>query len=208
MSIPSNAISPGPEAGTIIVPGQGIVKLTDWRQDNIYDCELLPATLTAGRTITFFRNMEIAGVPKTPLETNIITPSQLPSGHKAVIYGMHIQPALDATAENARTIIAGGYAEFITGETKRERQGPLWMWGSPYGLTGIKSNDGALAPYTFDSINNGVPSPASQIKMDIPLELTNELTFRATIQFPSGATLSTPTRVYFILRAYINTPVR
>lgn len=208
MSMPQGSVTPGPAAGTIFVPGQGIVSITDWREDNIYDAELLPVNIPAGATYTFFRNLAIAGVPKSPLITNMITPSQLPSGHRAVVFGMHIQPALDAIAEDARTIALAGYAQFTTGDTKRERQGPVWSWPSPYGLTGIVTADGAGAPYVFASVNNGIPSPVSTGKMQIPVDLNQEITFQATIAFPAGATLTAATMVYFILRAFINTPVR
>lgn len=204
----AGGVMPGSEPGTIFVPGVGPLKITDWRQDLIYDVEVLPVAIATGQTFTFFRNLAIAGVPKTRLETNMVTPSQLPSGHRAIVYGIHFLPMPDTAYRDAQTIIANGYAEFVTGDTKREKSGPLWGFPSPFGLTGHVAIDGAGAYTEMSNVNNGIPSEAAQGKMSIPIDLTNEMTFQANLIFFNAIALSAPVFMYCYLRAYIQTPVR
>ena len=204
----AGGIMPGSEAGTIFVPGVGPLRITDWRQDLIYDMEVLPVAIAAGQQFVFFRNLAIAGVPKTRLETNMVTPSQLPSGHRAIVYGIHFLPRPNSDIRDTQAVIANGYLEFVTGDTKREKMGPLWHFPSPYGITGHTAIDGAGAYTEIGHINNGVPSEAAQGKMAIPIDLTNEMTFQANLVFFNSVALGAVLNAYIYLRAYIQTPVR
>lgn len=211
MSYPASmqaGIVPGPEPGTIMIPGLGMQKLTDWREDTIYDTELMPVTIQSGQTFTFFRNLAIAGVPKTRWHTNMVTPSQLPSGHMAIIYGIHFRVELEADPYDAQVIYNNAYIEFVTGDTKREKSGPMVQFPSPYGMSGSVSLDGNAAPVFYNIVNNGIPSPTSIGKLHIPITLTNELTFWASVIFYNACTLSAVSFLHCELRAYINTPVR
>lgn len=201
-------IMPGSEPGTIYVPGVGMQRITDWREDIIYDAEQLPINIAAGQQFVFFRNLAIAGVPKTPLQTNMVTPSQLPQGHRAIVYGIHFMTMPNVVHDDVQAIMANGYAEFITGDQKREKRGPIWSFPSPYGLTGYIAMDGLVAPREVSTINNGVPSPASIGKMSIPIDLTNELTFQCSVIFYNAVVLTAVSMLYCVLRAYIQTPVR
>jgi len=204
----AGAIVPGAEPGTIFVPGVGMQRLTDWREGIIYDTEQLPVNIAAGQQFQVFRNLAIAGVNKTLLQTNIVTPSQLPSGHRAIVYGIHVHCGLQTVHDDVKTIMANGYFEFVTGNTKTESQGPLWFFQSPFGLTGYVSQDGLAAPRELSTINNGIPSPAGIGKMSIPIDLINELTFQGTVTFFGAQVLTAITNLYVTLRAYIQTPVR
>lgn len=208
MGYAQSSVQPGPEPGTIYVPGQGMQKITDWRTDIIYDAELLPTTIAAGQQFIFFRNLAIAGVPKTRRETNIITPSQLPYGNRAVIYGIHFHPIFNAFPDDAIALLSNGYVELVTGDTKREAAGPIWRFPSPYGITGFAGLDGGGAPMVLSAINNGVPSASAIGKMEIPVELPSLMTFQATLTFFTAQTLFQTTLMYCVLRAYINTIVR
>jgi len=209
MSYPQqSSVQPGPEPGTIYVPGIGVQKITDWRTDLIYDAELMPVNIAAGQQFVFFRNLAVAGVNKTRRETNIITPSQLPYGNRAVIYGIHFHTIQTAFPDDAVTLLSNGYVEFITGDTKRERSGPIWSFPSPFGLTGFGVADGGGAPVMFAQVNNGVPSPSSIGKMEIPIDLASLMTFQCTLTFFTAQVLFQTTWVYCTLRAYINTIVR
>jgi hypothetical protein len=199
---------PGSEAGTIFVPGVGPLRITDWRQDIIYDVEVLPVAIPAGQTYIFFRNLAIAGVPKTRLQTNMVTPSQLPSGHRAIVYGIHFLPMPNSDYRDSQTVIANGYAEFVTGDTKREKSGPLFAFPSPFGITGHTAIDGAGAYTEISNFNNGVPSEAAQGKLSIPIDLTNEMTFQCNLTFFNAVALGAALTMYCYLRAYIQTPVR
>ncbi len=201
-------IVPGPKPGTIFIPGMGMQMITDWREDNIYDMETLPAAIPAGTTFTFFRNLAIAGVPKTLLQTNMVTPSQLPSGQRAIVYGIHFMNALGTGHDDALRVYGNSYGVFITGNTKNEKEGPLWMFPCPYGLTGYIAMDGNAAVREAVTINNGVPSPASIGALQVTVDLVDELTFQATVRFDNAVTLDVPVNLYCILRAYIQVPVR
>jgi len=202
------AIVPGAAPGTIFVPGVGMQRITDWRVGIIYDLEQLPLNIAAGQEFRFFRNLAIAGVDKTMVQTNIVTPSQLPSGHRAIVYGIHLMCGLNTVHDDVKTVLSTGYFEFVTGNTKTEAQGPIWNFPSPYGLSGYVSQDGLAIPRELSTINNGIPSPSSIGKLEIPIDLINELTFQGTLRFYAAQVLTAITDVYVILRAYIQTPVR
>ena len=204
----AGGIMPGSEAGTIFVPGVGPLRITDWRQDLIWDMEVIPMVIAAGQQIVFFRNLQIAGVPKTRLQTSMVTPSQMPSGHRAIVYGIHFLPMPNSDYRDCQTVIANGYAEFITGDTKREKSGPLWSFPSPFGNTGNMGIDGAGAYTELTNFNNGVPSEAAQGKLAIPIDLTNEMTFQCNLTFFNAINLGAVLSMYCYLRAYIQTPVR
>lgn len=183
-------------------------RITDWRVGIIYDMEQLPVAIAAGQEFQLFRNLAIAGVNKTLVQTNIVTPSQLPSGHRAIVYGLHIHCGLNTVHDDVKTVMAGGYFEFVTGNTKTEAQGPVWSFPSPYGLTGYVSQDGLVAPRELSTINNGIPSPAGLGKLEIPIDLINELTFQGTLRFYAAQALNAVVNIYCVLRCYIQTPVR
>lgn len=204
---PAAAI-PGPEPGMIFIPGMGMQQITDWKETIIYDAEQLPINIATGQTFTFFRNLAIAGVPKGRLWQNIITPSQLPAGQRAIVYGVHFMCQPGTPADDVQAIMGGGYAEFRTGVTKVEKEGPLWSFPSPFGLTGYLSQDGLAVPSEKSNINNGVPAPASIGSLKIPIDITNELTFQAILVFDNAVVLTAVQMVYCVLRCFLQTPVR
>lgn len=208
MSVPRGGIVPGPTPGTIFVPGMGMQSITDWREDIIYDMETLPVAIANGSSFNFFRNLAIAGVPKTKLQTNMVTPSQLPSGQRAIVYGVHFLTQLGIGHDDVLRVYSNTYGVFVTGNTKNEKEGPLWAFAAPFGLTGYIAIDGNAAPREASTINNGVPSPASIGKLDIPIDLVDELTFQARVEFHAAVTLDAPVNLYCVLRAYIQVPVR
>jgi len=183
-------------------------RITDWRVGIIYDVEQLPIAIAAGQEFNFYRNLAIAGVPKTRLQTNIVTPSQLPSGHRAIVYGVHLMCGLNIVHDDVQTIMNSAYFEFVTGDQKTELQGPAWFFPSPFGLTGYVSQDGLAAPRELSSINNGIPSPSAIGKLEIPIDLVGELTFQGTLRFYNAQVLNNITNFYVVMRAYIQSPVR
>ncbi len=202
------AIVPGAEPGTIFVPGAGMQRITDWRVGIIYDMEQLPLNIAAGQQFQYYRNLAIAGVPKTRIQSNMVTPSQLPSGHRAIVYGIHVHCGLQTPHDDVKTVLDAGHFEFVTGATKTEADGPVWAFPSPFGATGYVSQDGLAAPREVSSVNNGIPSPAGIGKLEIPIDIINELTFQGTLTFFAAQVLTQIVNLYVTLRAYIQTPVR
>lgn len=201
-------ITPGPQSGEIWVPGiRELQRVTDWTEGIIYDSMLLPATITAGQTISFFQSLMIAGIPKTNSQSNMQTPSQLPSRWRMVVNGIHIQPAIGTPVDDILALFESGYFRFQTGGAKTEKEGPLWTFPSPYGITGIHSIDGHAAPREVSMINNGVPSPAAMGLMQLPIDLADEQIFVGEMSWDALTTLTAAMMVWVILRGYIQKPV-
>ena len=64
------------------------------------------------------------------------------------------------------------------------------------------------AASTFGTVNNGVPSIAAVVPLELPIELSNELTFEGRIRFPGGLTLDLDTQIQFTLHTYMSKPLR
>lgn len=200
--------TPGPTPGSIWIPGvEELQNVVNWTEDVIYDCEQLPAAIAAGQTFNFFRNQNIAGVPKTLSQWNMQTQNQLPSRWRAVVHGIHIHPQNGAPADDIRALMQRGYFRLVTGGQKIQREGPLWTFPSCFGQTGVWGSDGALAPREVAFINNGVPSPAAMGKMALPINLFDEETFQGVMQFDAPTALTAAMFVYVVLRAYVMKPV-
>lgn len=211
----AGGISPGPMPGQIYVPGAGLVEVKDWTQEPVYDTELLVTPIAAGTTYTFFRNLNIAAVPKDARYTNMVTTQQLPSGWRAIVHGVHFKvlpmevagAGIPTTPEDMQRITYQGVVEFVTGNSKIERQGPMDMFPDPYGLSGPMAFAGGVL-HEFSNLSNGVPSLGAMQKDDIVIDLTNELTFFATATFPGGLVLDNNCFLRCTLRAFVSKPVR
>lgn len=202
------AAIPGPTPGTIWIPRLGLQKISDWTEGIIYDAEELPAAIATGQVFTFFRNNHIAGVPKGMLYTNMRTMNQLPSQWRMVVTGIHVMCMPGTVHDDSQSIIGRGFADFVTGGQKIEKEGPVWSFPCPFGITGLVSMAGLAGPREVANINNGVPSPAAIGRSLIPVDLVDELTFEGHIKFDLATTLTTTVMVYMILSGYINKPVR
>lgn len=202
------AVIPGPTPGTIWIPRIGLQKISDWTEGITYDAEQLPVIIATGQIFTFFRNPAIAGVPKGKLFTNMTTFNQLPSGWRMIVSGIHIMCMPGTVHDDAQAIIGRGYADFVTSAQKIEKEGPVWSFPSPFGVTGLVSMDGLAGPREVADINNGVPSPAAIGRMSVPVDLIDELTFEGHIRFDLPTNLTAAVMVYMILSGWINKPVR
>lgn len=212
-------VTPGPEPGQLWINGVGYVDAKSWTQDILFDTEQLPAGNTpAGTTYNFFRStaFQLTGVRKSVLDTNIVVAQQLPSGWQMYVYGMGYRVAqrenvvgagIFTSPADVQRILAGGFGQFMTGNQKIEREGPLETWPCPVGLTGPIMRTGAAAT-TWSSINNGVASMGAMPPMDITINLSRELTFEGSVTFPIGITLDAACFLQLILFGYVAKPVR
>ena len=218
--------APGADAPIIQGPMPGMVWLSatrqwvdmaSWDQEVIYDSELVLTPVTAGDEYVFFRNASFpTGVRKDLRHTNMIAQQQLPSGWSATIYMMSVHVLFNETAlasgifttpEDALRLFYQGVASFRTGAQKVHREAPLIFWPSPQGLTGNVERTGA-AVTSFGTVNNGVPSLGAVVPLDIPIKLTNELTFDAFVRFPGAVTLDNDTMLQIALHTYMSKPLR
>ena len=212
----AGGVVPGPVPGTFYVPTIGMLEVKDWTETVIYDTERLITPIAAGFTYTFFRNLAFpTGVRKLLRETNMITPQQLPSKWRAIVYGISfaVNPAETAVAgtfttpDDVQRVMTNGYCEFRTGNQKTEKEGPIITWPSPFGLTGPIATTGPAAR-EWGWINNGVPSVGALPPMKIIVDLIDELTFFSTVQFESAVILDANVDLVCMLRCFLSKPVR
>jgi len=208
----------GPQPGMVYIKALGQwVDMKSWTQEPIYDTELITTPVTAGDEYTFFRDPAFpTGVRKDLRHTNMVSQQQLPSGWYATIYLMSIKilfietaagSGLFTTPEDALRLYYQGVARFMTGNQKVEKEAPLVFWPSPLGLTGNIERTGP-AFSSFGTVNNGVPSISATVPLELPIELSNELTFEGRIRFPGGLLLDNDTQIQFTLHTYMSKPLR
>jgi hypothetical protein len=193
------------------------VDAVSWNEEPIYDSEQLLTPVAAGARIVLFRNTNFpAGVRKDLRYTNMVGQSQLPSGWYAQVNLMSIRvmqqetaagSGLFTTAEDCQRIFEEGVLNFETGNQKVEKEAPLYMWPSPIGMAGVIENTGPAAT-RFSALNNGVPSFGAVKELELPIELSNELTFQATLTFPGGLTLDNNCMIQMTLFTYMSKPLR
>lgn len=215
---PEAPIIQGPQPGMVFIKALGTwVDMKSWTQEPIYDSELVTSPVTAGDAYVFFRNPSFpTGIRKDLRHTNMVSQQQLPSGWQATIYQMGIRivfletaagSGLFTTPEDAMRLYNQGVARFITGNQKVEKEAPLLFWPSPLGLSGhvMRTGPGFTS---YGSINNGIPSLSATVPLDLPIELSNELTFEGRITFPAAVTLDNDTLISFTLHTYMSKPLR
>ena len=114
---------------------------------------------------------------------------------------------LFTTPDDALRLYYQGVARFVTGNQKLEKEPPLIFWPSPLGVTGNIERTGAGFT-SFGTLNNGIPSLSATIPLELPIELSNELTFEGRIRFPAAITLDNDTQIQFMLHTYMSKPLR
>ena len=208
----------GPQPGMVYINAiDQWVDMKSWTQEPIYDTEIITTPITAGDEYTFFRNPAFpTGVRKDERHTNMVGQQQLPSGWYATVYMMSIHilfletaagSGIFTTPEDAQRLYYEGVARFRTGAQKDDKEAPLLFWPSPLGLTGNIMRTGGAAT-SVGTINNGVPSLGAVVPLDLPIQLTNELTFEGRIRFPGGVTLDNDTQIQYVLHTYMSKPLR
>lgn len=208
----------GPQPGMVFIKGiNQWVDMKTWTQEPIYDTELITTPVTAGDEYIFFRDAAFpTGVRKDLRHTNMTSQQQLPSGWNATVYLMTVKilfietaagSGLFTTPEDALRLYYNGIASFRTGEQRVEKECPLIFWPSPLGLTADVTRTGAGFT-TFGTVNNGVPSLSATVPLELPITLSNELTFRGRVRFPGPLTLDLDTQIQFCLHTYMSKPLR
>jgi len=223
MSFPPNVdvnapMVQGPRPGWVYLKQLDMwVEMANHTQEPIYDSELVITPVAAGDRYIFFRDPSFpTGVRKDRRHTNMVSQQQLPSGWSAVIYQMSVRilftetaagSGLFTTPEDALRLYYEGVARFMTGSQKIQKEAPLVFWPSPLGVTGNITRTGAGFS-SFGTLNNGIPSLSATIPLELPIELSNELTFEGQVEFPGGVTLDNNTMIQFILHTYMSKPLQ
>jgi len=188
--------------GEIFIPGVGVRRFADIRQDWIYDRVEHANAPPAGTIYTYFRDTQ----GKDDQDTSMTMQSRLPEGTEAVVFRVNIMPQANELYADHRLIIGGTIGKFILDENNVVMQGPCACFGSAYGLFGFEQTTTNLA--TVGVIANGVPSPGAQPRMVIPQYISTNRTFRFEIVYRTLTTLSAATFVYVILDVLITRPLR
>lgn len=179
--------------GELDIPGYGVRKFTDIREDPIYDYVALTTTIAKGDELVFFRNT----ADKKRWQTNLSEQSKLAAGEEAVIYRINVVPAPDTTPEDVLKIFKYGYGEFTFDDDNRVRSGPLLTFDQAHGLYG------AIATTKNDErygvVTNGVPSEGANPMLRLPLYIYENRTFRFSITFFTAPALSVDTFAWVIL---------
>ncbi len=215
---PNAPMRAGPLPGMAWIEALGqYVDMKTWTQEPIYDTETVITPVTAGDEYIFFRDPAFpTGIRKDLRHTNMVSQRQLPSGWSAKVYQMsiHIRFAetasgsgLFTTPEDAQRLFYEGVARFMTGDQRVEKEAPLIFWPSPNGLTHNVERTGPGFSQ-FGTVNNGIAALSAAIPMDLPITLSNELTFDGRIRFPGGMTLDNNTQIQFVLHTYMSKPLR
>jgi len=208
----------GPQPGMVWSKEVGQwIDMQSWNQEPIYDTEVITTPITAGDEYIFFRNAAFpTGVRKDMRHTNMVAQQQLPSGWYARVYMMSVHVLFQETAagsgifttpEDAIRLYYQGIARFRTGAQKDEKEAPLLFWPSPMGLTGNVERTGP-AVSSVGTLNNGVPSLGAVVPLELPIDLTNELTFEGRVRFPGAVTLDNDTQIQMVLHTYMSKPLR
>ena len=209
---------PGERPGWVYITAiKRWVDMRVWTQEPIYDTEVVTTPIAAGDEYIFFRNAAFpTGIRKDLRHTNMVSQQQLPSGWKATVYLMSVRiqfietaagSGLFTTPEDAMRLMYQGVARFRTGAQRDEKEAPLLFWPSPLGLTGAIERTGP-AFSTFGAVNNGVPSLAATVPMELPIDLSEELTFEGRVRFPGGLLLDNDTQIQFVLHTFMSKPLR
>lgn len=212
------ALQPGQKPGTIYIEAlDEWVDAKTWSDTVIYDTEQIVTPFAAGNQLVMFRNLAFpAGVRKDLRYTNMVTPSQLPSGWYAKVWAMSVRvlqtetalgSGLFTTHTDVQRILTESVVTFRTGNQKIERELPALMWQGPHGISGVVEVTGPGFSQ-WSALSNGVPSGAALIEMNYPVELTNEITFDAIFTAPGGLQLDNNTFVMIELHAIQSIPLR
>lgn len=164
-----------------------ITVFTNAREGNRYDTDQLAAgQMVAGQKLTFFKNV----ANKEELDTNIPEANKLVTGAEQLLIdrvGVSIQASnssLFATAKDVARIMCAGFLE-ITFNGHIVIQGPLEMFPSGYGMSGMTNESGHAV------VNIGVPSAAAIQPLLEKQLATSKHTVKAEIRFPARTWLST-----------------
>jgi len=189
-------------SGTYVLPSGEVINLADWVDDVIYDSEDVGASISAGAEYTFFRDIQ----DKDLIDTNMMISSKLPSGWEMVVWRIGFVVQSGAALDDLILIADRGYAQFLMGQNKIVRQGPIFTFQVGYGIQG--GADGNSSATTVHTAQIGPVGTALVAPLSIPIYIRDDDTFKATLKFFEATTLSAATKVWAILQGWIKRPVR
>lgn len=176
----------GKEAGTLYIPALNrTIKLVEWREDDFYDTVLTvnsgtmgtAATITAGQSQEFFRDLS----NKNLQHTNLKTARRIPAGSEFIMARIGIVPcqAMGNDLPSDDQIIKLAYAATLTFKINDRlvSEGPLFKYQSGYGVTGSTTRN-ATGVVTI-----GVPSAAAAPTLMVAQPVQDDDDLMGTLEF-------------------------
>lgn len=199
--------------GLLSIPGVGDIQFDQWIEGHVYDRVTLPASaISAGTEYEFFSTV----ANKNKADTNMSEANKLTEGWQMIVmkYGLWIWP-MSAGASSSLTpeldfkkIVENSWLKFETGNAKVRKQAPTWAWPIGLGLYGVQAQDAtASGPIVRHVYNIGAPAPAAVPDLLIPVRITNQLHFKATLRFEVATTPTIATDIFFCLYGFISRPI-
>jgi len=212
MSSPSyfNRVLPGASPGTVLVNGEE-VSLKDFTEGYIWDTEKIPATttITAQKQLFFFSNLTfqlVAGVRKLKVDTSMTEPNRLPTHWQAIIKNIYVGFRPPVKRLDVEAVLNSAYVSFILGQQRVEREGPLYCFPMPFGISGALALDGNTTATEVTEFQNGVVAKSAVPNM-LPIYIPGGMPFQVTVEFDYGFTAQGDINLAVILAGYISKPV-
>lgn len=178
----------GREAGSLFIPALGkAIKLVEWREDDFYDTVVTgdvsaaAATVTAGTSLEFFRDL----ASKNLQHTNLRTSRRIPAGSEFIMSRIGVVPnqAFGNVMASPTDLVKHCYAATLTFKINDRlvSEGPLYKYQSGFGITGSTTqNDTGLATI-------GVPSAAAAPNLMVAQPVQDDDDLVATIDYKSNS---------------------
>ena len=186
-------LAPTKEAGVFIVAATGQkIRLTEWEEQDAWDCNALPATTDLlNLKISFFAGNQGNGGRKTDRDTNITKPNQLTSYNEMIVLRPWLMVEVawgTATANLAdqQAIYGGGMLEVLKNNRPIITNSHCYRFSSGYGLVGYGIDDAAGATSGIAPGGSGVAGTAAQSPLLVPFQLVDNDQFGAALTFPGS----------------------
>lgn len=178
----------GKEAGSLFIPALGkAIKLVEWREDDFYDTVVTgdvsaaAATVTAGTSLEFFRDL----ASKNLQHTNLRTSRRIPAGSEFIMSRIGVIPnqSFGNVMASPTDLVKHCYAATLSFKINDRlvSEGPLYKYQSGFGITGSTTqNDTGLATI-------GVPSAAAAPNLMVAQPVQDDDDLVATIDYKSNS---------------------
>lgn len=178
----------GREAGSLFIPALGkAIKLVEWREDDFYDTVVTgdvsaaAATVTAGTSLEFFRDL----ASKNLQHTNLRTSRRIPAGSEFIMSRIGVIPnqSFGNVMASPTDLVKHCYAATLSFKINDRlvSEGPLYKYQSGFGITGSTTqNDTGLATI-------GVPSAAAAPNLMVAQPVQDDDDLVATIDYKSNS---------------------
>lgn len=194
------------DVGTVFVPGQGAISISQWIEDPIYDTVTLSAgAISAGTEYDFFTTL----TSKNKDDVNLVEANKLPEGWEIIVMKMGMEYcAYNSDVRDVLSITNNSYLRFETGNSKIRRRAPTFCWPIGFGMYNMNASDEAAAVTRYGNLQIGGTAFAAVPNLFVPIRLSPRLNFKATLNVTNAVTINADLRCRFYLYGYISRPVQ